>query len=207
MAQRAGLIGSPIRYGCQANSIATTIRLVNPVVSIQCDGTIGMQQSSLPTRGAQWREANLNDDAFNGRLPNSVGEWTNVQDLLLQGNRFTGTLPESIGNWRQVTRCQMQRNDFSRSLPSAIGQWTSILSVNLSRNALSGTIPSSVGDGVEWNWSILVKMRCKGRCHWLLVNGPGCDHSTYNATTLRVPFQTALLVGFSWNGQTLPTIA
>ncbi|KAE8693384.1 Leucine-rich repeat receptor-like serine/threonine-protein kinase BAM1 [Hibiscus syriacus] len=87
---------------------------------------------------------------LSGGLPTSLGNFSGVQKLLLDGNKFSGEIPAEIGNLQQLSKIDFSHNKFSGSMPPEICKCK--LSqvcgyyLNLSRNHLMGSIPSSISN-------------------------------------------------------------
>ncbi|KAJ6961078.1 hypothetical protein NC652_000079 [Populus alba x Populus x berolinensis] len=78
---------------------------------------------------------NLADNRLSGPLPASIGNFSNLQILLLDGNRFTGEIPSQIGQLKNVFTLDMSRNNLSGNIPPEIGD------CHFSHNNFSGSIP------------------------------------------------------------------
>ncbi|KAG6594367.1 Leucine-rich repeat receptor-like serine/threonine-protein kinase BAM3, partial [Cucurbita argyrosperma subsp. sororia] len=119
-----------------------------------------MRMRPLPSKLAQ---LNLANNRFSGSLPTSIGNFTNLQILLLRGNRFSGDIPSQIGKLRNLLKLDMNSNNFSvqisqirilnylnlswnhlnQSLPKEIGSIKSLTCADFSYNDLSGPIPET----------------------------------------------------------------
>ena len=75
-------------------------------------------------------------------LPDSVGQLSQLQWLDLSGNRLT-SLPESIGQLTQLQSLYLSSNQLT-ALPGCLGQLTQLLALNLYDNQLM-TLPESLG--------------------------------------------------------------
>ena len=105
-------------------------------------------------------------NTFTGSLPDSIGQWTQLEHFYLSGavtadtdilpddNRFWGTLPNSIGQWTRIRNFDVsQDNDnpdtfFTGPLPSLIGQWTDLELMATYNNGFTGTLSDSIG---QWS--------------------------------------------------------
>ncbi|XP_016580252.2 probable LRR receptor-like serine/threonine-protein kinase At3g47570 [Capsicum annuum] len=105
-----------------------------------------------------------------GRIPNEVGNLSNVIDLVLGENDLIGSIPTSTQNLRNLQRlylnknkftgsigdnlCKLQylgvidltKNQLSGSLPDCLGNITSLREIHLGYNKLSSNIPASIGN-------------------------------------------------------------
>ena len=77
------------------------------------------------------------------RLPEAVGELTNLQSLELNCNRLV-TLPDSIGNLTGLNTLMLDHNKLER-LPRSLGRLTSLQFLNLDYNELE-VLPTSFRD-------------------------------------------------------------
>ncbi|XP_004491265.1 uncharacterized protein [Cicer arietinum] len=104
-------------------------------------GFLPQQTSTSPSKLGQM---NLSNNRLSGSLPNSIGNFPNLQILLLHGNRFSGEIPSDIGKLKTILRLDMSLNNFSGNIPNEIGECSSLTYLDLSQNKLSGPIPIQV---------------------------------------------------------------
>ncbi|KAH0681534.1 hypothetical protein KY285_021923 [Solanum tuberosum] len=105
-----------------------------------------------------------------GKIPNEVGNLSNLLDLDLSDNNLIGSIPTSIHNMRSLQRldlrnnkltgfigdnlCKLQhlgdiylgQNQLSGALPNCLGNITSLRFLHLDSNKLSSNIPTSLGN-------------------------------------------------------------
>lgn len=117
------------------------------------------QQEITNTNTSKLGEINLSNNRLSGSLPNSIGNFPNLQILLLHGNRFSGEIPSDIGKLKNILRLDMSFNNFSGTIPIEIGKCSSLTFLDLSQNKLSGPIPIQVSQihilnylNVSWNY-------------------------------------------------------
>jgi Leucine rich repeat/Leucine Rich repeat len=80
-----------------------------------------------------------------GSLPSEIGKLTNLELLVLPGNRLTGSLPSQIGQLSNLKIFDVLINAWTGSLPTQIGQLTNLTILDVSYNALTGSLPTQVG--------------------------------------------------------------
>ncbi|XP_061343561.1 probable LRR receptor-like serine/threonine-protein kinase At3g47570 [Gastrolobium bilobum] len=138
----------------------------------QFTGTFPSSISNLT--GLIWFDIAVN--GFNGQIPNTLGclnklqrfhigynnfgsgrghdldflssltNCTQLQILILDGNKFGGVLPNLIGNLStSLNMLSMTNNPISGMIPEGIGQLIGLTSFIMEGNFLVGTIPDSIG--------------------------------------------------------------
>ncbi|RXI02910.1 hypothetical protein DVH24_002988 [Malus domestica] len=66
------------------------------------------------------RELVLEDNQFEGPLPQNLGRLTHLERLLLSGNNFTSTIPESYRNLKNLTDFDLQGTSMEGPIPYTI---------------------------------------------------------------------------------------
>ncbi len=74
-------------------------------------------------------------------LPDSVGNWYNLEEFKLYGLRIR-SLPESVGNWKKLKRCYIE-STFLTDLPLSAQNWVNLEEILLDRNHMT-SIPAVV---------------------------------------------------------------
>nr|XP_028956501.1 probable LRR receptor-like serine/threonine-protein kinase At1g53430 [Malus domestica] len=89
---------------------------------------LGNQLSGLiPTDGfTLLRELELEDNQFEGPLPQNLGRMTQLERILLSGNNFTGTIPESYRNLKNLIVFRIGGSQLSGKIPEFIGNWSKL---------------------------------------------------------------------------------
>ncbi|KAK2431459.1 hypothetical protein P8452_44639 [Trifolium repens] len=115
-------------------------------------------QEITNTNSSKLGEMNLSNNRLSGSLPSSIGNFPNLQILLLHGNRFSGEIPQDIGKLKNILRLDMSFNNFSGEIPIEIGECSLLTYLDLSQNQLSGPIPIQLSQihilnylNVSWN--------------------------------------------------------
>lgn len=83
--------------------------------------------------------------ALFGRIPNSIGQLKDLQELRIYGNQFTGAIPSSIGQLKSLREIDISYNALSGKIPDSIGRLKSLKYLYLNGNQLSGNVPKSIG--------------------------------------------------------------
>jgi len=88
----------------------------------------------------------LPNNRLSGRLPEVIGNLTELIALNLQRNQIVDTIPSSLGNLSNLVELYLDRNQISGSIPEELGRLSSIQYFYLNDNQLSGSIPDSLGN-------------------------------------------------------------
>lgn len=64
--------------------------------------------------------------SLTGTLPQSIGQWTNLEKFEVYNNMFTGNLPEGIDQWSQLEYFEIFGNDLSGPFPQTATEWTNL---------------------------------------------------------------------------------
>ncbi|PHT61298.1 hypothetical protein T459_34854 [Capsicum annuum] len=92
----------------------------------------------------------LGDNQFVGTLPHSIVNLSSqMQRLLIYGNRIGGSIPREISNLVNLKLLDMSNSNLTGRIPDSIGRLTNLGSLNLSSNLLTGVIPSSIRNLTE----------------------------------------------------------
>ncbi|CAN1180756.1 Leucine-rich repeat receptor-like serine/threonine-protein kinase BAM1 [Linum perenne] len=121
----------------------------NLLFLIKLHGTIPEFIGELP----ELEVLQLWENNFTGSIPQAtIGNFSNVQKLLLDGNRFTGSIPSQIGNLKLLSKIDFSHNRFSGQITPEISQCKLLTFVDLSRNSLSGEIPTEITEMRIFNY-------------------------------------------------------
>ncbi|KAM3381444.1 hypothetical protein P3S68_007017 [Capsicum galapagoense] len=89
----------------------------------------------------------LGDNQFVGTLPHSIVNLSSqIQRLLIFGNRIGGSIPREISNLVNLNLLDMSNSNLTGGIPDSVGRLTNLGSLNLGSNLLTGVIPSSIGN-------------------------------------------------------------
>ncbi|XP_047264664.1 LRR receptor-like serine/threonine-protein kinase EFR [Capsicum annuum] len=111
------------------------------------------------------------DNQFVGTLPHStVNLSSQLQRLLIFGNRIGGGIPREISNLVNLNLLDMGNNNLTGRIPDSIGRLTNLGSLNLGSNLLTGVIPSSMGNLTELVYLYLPRNKLEGNIPSILGN-------------------------------------
>ncbi|KAB2623553.1 LRR receptor-like serine/threonine-protein kinase [Pyrus ussuriensis x Pyrus communis] len=90
------------------------------------------------------RELVLEDNHFEGPLPQNLGRLTHLERLLLSANDFTGTIPESYGYLKNLIDFRIGGSQLSGKIPEFIGNWSKLQKLDLQGTSMEGPIPYTI---------------------------------------------------------------
>jgi hypothetical protein len=86
----------------------------------------------------------VEDNCFEGMIPDTFAKFQKLQVLELSGNRLSGNIPTFIGNLSQLFYLGLGHNMLQGNIPPSIGNCQKLYHLDFSRNNLRGTIPIEV---------------------------------------------------------------
>ncbi|KAG5569494.1 hypothetical protein H5410_059260 [Solanum commersonii] len=89
-------------------------------------------------------ELDILSTGISGELPDSIGNFSSLNTLILNACQFSGRIPDSIGNLTQIRVLFLSHNHFTGNIPSTISKMKQLLSLDLSDNSFIGPFPSSI---------------------------------------------------------------
>ncbi|KAJ4881898.1 Leucine-rich repeat (LRR) family protein [Raphanus sativus] len=84
------------------------------------------------------------NNRFTGKIPASIGNIKNLQEVLFLNNTLTGCLPYQIGKLNRATVFDVGFNQLTGPIPYSFGCLAKMEQLNLARNKFYGTIPEIV---------------------------------------------------------------
>ena len=91
----------------------------------------------------------VNENGFNGTLPDTLSQWTLLSVFKIEWNTFSGTLPDFIGSsWTQMKMFAVNNNTLTGTVPRSLGNWNQAGLVWLADNQFTGTLPDTI---VKWS--------------------------------------------------------
>ena len=125
-------------------TIPDSWRSMTAMQEVQADQLYG----PMPDWLGDWRDLQLLilvNGGLTGNFPSSICDSTKLQIFRIFNNSLTGQVPRCICTFPALTDIEISDNQFTGPVPDCIGQVTSLVSIFFSRNNFSGEFPSSVG--------------------------------------------------------------
>ncbi|KDP38737.1 hypothetical protein JCGZ_04090 [Jatropha curcas] len=82
--------------------------------------------------------------SLSGTLSGTIGNLTNLRQVLLQNNNISGEIPPELGTLPKLQTLDLSNNRFSSLVPDSLGQLHSLQYLRLNNNSLSGPVPVSL---------------------------------------------------------------
>ncbi|XWS29647.1 hypothetical protein CRYUN_Cryun24cG0047500 [Craigia yunnanensis] len=95
---------------------------------------------------------NLNDNYFNGEIPEILASNQNLVQLKLFNNSFTGKLPPILGKFSPLEDFDVSTNNLTGELPPFLCYKKKLQRIVVFENRLSGNIPESYGECETLNY-------------------------------------------------------
>ncbi|KAL3697589.1 hypothetical protein R1sor_011665 [Riccia sorocarpa] len=86
----------------------------------------------------------FSNNHFNGEIPSSWYEATNLQGMFLAQNNLTGGIHDKIGALTQLRHLNLSGNGFSGQLPEQLGALINLETIDLRSNRFSGNVPGGI---------------------------------------------------------------
>ncbi|WP_052323402.1 leucine-rich repeat domain-containing protein [Flexithrix dorotheae] len=88
----------------------------------------------------------LENNNLTGNLPIEIGDFENLEKLILSNNNISGNIPNEIQKLTKLTHLYLDRNQLEQNIPTGVGQLTALEFLHLNQNLLSGPIPVELGN-------------------------------------------------------------
>ncbi|KAG8501206.1 hypothetical protein CXB51_003330 [Gossypium anomalum] len=82
--------------------------------------------------------------SLSGTLSGTIGNLTNLRQVLLQNNNISGKIPPELGTLPKLQTLDLSNNRFSSEIPGSFRQLNSLQYLRLNNNSLSGPFPPSL---------------------------------------------------------------
>ncbi|KAJ4791810.1 Leucine-rich repeat protein kinase family protein [Rhynchospora pubera] len=79
-----------------------------------------------------------------GPIASELGLLKHLRHLDLSGNLFNGTLPSTLFDATELRVLSLSNNELSGEVPESVGQLTNLQELNLAGNALTGVVPTNI---------------------------------------------------------------
>ncbi|ONI21653.1 hypothetical protein PRUPE_2G078800 [Prunus persica] len=87
----------------------------------------------------------MNNNAFSGKIPMTIGSLFQMQTLKLRSNQFVGELPSSLKNCASLEVIDLGYNKLSGPIPTWLGvSFKNLVVLMLSTNQFNGSMPSQL---------------------------------------------------------------
>ena len=84
---------------------------------------------------------NLNENEFDGSIPEELGLLTQLEQLRLDANDFVGEIPTELGSLTELIVLGLGKNNLTGVVPEEFAALTSLQVFRVEDNKLSGTLP------------------------------------------------------------------
>ncbi|KAM0007672.1 putative non-specific serine/threonine protein kinase [Helianthus debilis subsp. tardiflorus] len=121
--------------------------LQNMEILILCsNGLSGVLPSSLGNIYLSLEWLKLNDNNFNGQIPQDLGKLRYLEVLDLGNNEFSGNIPKWIGNYTELSILRLHKNNFTGGIPHSLCKCSNLHILDIAHNNLTGSIPHCFGE-------------------------------------------------------------
>lgn len=113
------------------------------------------------------------NNKITGPIPQSIGQATNLVELVFLNNQLTGCLPPGIGLLKNLALFDASGNNLTGPIPNSFSQFKKIETLNLRSNSLFGTIPEALCQIKNLNLTVSNNYftRVGPECRKLILNG------------------------------------
>ncbi|KAA8546925.1 hypothetical protein F0562_003354 [Nyssa sinensis] len=87
----------------------------------------------------------LSFNFLNGTIPSSLGSLSNLRDLIIWLNDLHGEIPQELSYIRTLENLILDFNELTGTIPASLSKCSNLNWISLSNNRLSGQIPASFG--------------------------------------------------------------
>ncbi|KAF3439124.1 hypothetical protein FNV43_RR17399 [Rhamnella rubrinervis] len=122
--------------------------LANLSILSNLDLSMNRVAGKLPEKIAAmgFSSLHLNDNFFEGEIPESLASNPNLEDLQLFNNSFSGNLPENLGRNSDLTNFDVSTNKFTGELPKYLCHRKKLSNFITFSNRFSGNLPSTLSE-------------------------------------------------------------
>ncbi|MCL7032502.1 hypothetical protein MKW94_005528 [Papaver nudicaule] len=122
------------------------------ILGFNLNGTYNYQQAvTVASKGlnmqvvkilTSFTSIDFSNNAFEGEIPEAIGNLRSLYILNFSGNALTGPIPPVFGNLKQLESLDLSANQLTGEIPSQLAGLSFLSVLNLSFNKLVGEIPS-----------------------------------------------------------------
>lgn len=127
-------------YGVETNSAGRVT-----VLDLARNGLDGRLPEELGNL-SELRELNLGNNTLRGPLPTELGNLANLTTLVIPYGNLSGTIPPGLGDLAQLSVLRLSGNGLTGSIPGELGNLPRLTSLALDYNALEGPVPRELGN-------------------------------------------------------------
>ncbi|XP_037445878.1 receptor-like protein 3 [Triticum dicoccoides] len=127
-------------------------------LSFPNNGLQGELDGAHIVRRSNIRTLDLGGNHISGKIPESIGQLTRLEELHLGNNNMSGELPSTLSNCKNLKTIDLKLNDFSGDLGKVnFATLQNLKSLDLIKNNLNGIVPESI-----YSCSNLTALRLSG---------------------------------------------
>ncbi|MFS7959869.1 putative non-specific serine/threonine protein kinase [Helianthus anomalus] len=109
------------------------------------NGLSGVLPNSLGNIYSSLKWLKLNDNNFNGQIPQDLRKLTSLEVLDLGNNEFSGNIPKWIRNYTSLMVLRLHKNNFTGGIPHSLCKCSNLHILDIAHNNLTGSIPHCFG--------------------------------------------------------------
>jgi Leucine-rich repeat (LRR) protein len=132
----------------------------------------------------------LGDTSFSGKIPASIENLINLNELDMSSCNFSGFIPSSIFNLTALFTLDLSYNSLMGNIPPSLGHFVSLFHFYISHNQLTGPVPFEVINLPEMSFVDLSHNLLHGEMHLELMNGTRLVSLKLNNNRLSGPILT-----------------
>ncbi|VFQ96771.1 unnamed protein product [Cuscuta campestris] len=95
---------------------------------------------------SQLQSLDLSFNYLSGKIPSSLGSLSKLKDLIIWLNQLEGEIPDELMYLQSLENLILDFNNLSGSIPESLSKCGKLNWISLSNNLLTGTIPGSLGN-------------------------------------------------------------
>ena len=95
------------------------------------------------------KQLDLSKSNLQGRIPEAIGQLTNLTHLDLSWNKLTGKIPSSMGNLKHLIELRLFDNELEGRIPQQLINLPKLKSLSLASNNFIGDIPKDGWDDLH----------------------------------------------------------